>query len=179
MTNFYPFGMEQQERSASAGNTRWGYNGMLKDNDIKGEGNSYDYGERWYDPRIGRFLRIDKFFKCFPDWNPYRFGFCNPIFYIDSLGLLETTYVNEKGNTLIAINDGIKDDKKDIIIIPEAKIEEFNKKINLINEKRQLNGFYLLKKQKNYLGKVLKTLCKHNIILNLLSTIIIKNICVL
>jgi hypothetical protein len=35
------------------------FNGMEKDNEVKGEGNSYDFGARMLDSRVGRFLSID------------------------------------------------------------------------------------------------------------------------
>jgi len=47
---------------------RFGFNGMEKDNELKGIGNSYDFTFRAYDSRLGRFMGIDPLFKQFP-WN--------------------------------------------------------------------------------------------------------------
>ncbi len=44
---------------------RYGYNGKEKDDEIKGETNSLDYGARIYDPRVGKFLSVDPLFKSF------------------------------------------------------------------------------------------------------------------
>jgi hypothetical protein len=35
LRNYFPFGMKQYERSAESGGTRFGYNAMLKDDDLK------------------------------------------------------------------------------------------------------------------------------------------------
>ena len=45
---------------------------------------------RTYDPAIGRWLQIDPLAEFAPDLTPYRFGFNNPILYIDPLGLFES-----------------------------------------------------------------------------------------
>jgi RHS repeat-associated protein len=62
---------------------------MEKDNEIKGEGNSYDFGERMYDSRLGRWLKLDPKEAVTPGWTPYRFGLDNPIKYSDSEGEFE------------------------------------------------------------------------------------------
>jgi RHS repeat-associated protein len=62
---------------------RFGYNGMLKDNDFKGEGNSYDYGARWYDPRVARFLSVDPIAKEFAYKSNYTYSDNNPIVFKD------------------------------------------------------------------------------------------------
>ncbi len=48
-------------------NYRFGFNGKENDNEVKGTGNQIDYGERIYDPRLGRFLSIDPLKKEFCD----------------------------------------------------------------------------------------------------------------
>ncbi|MBK5192097.1 MAG: hypothetical protein JJE07_02605 [Flavobacteriaceae bacterium] len=59
------------------GNTsdyHYGLQGQEMDNEIKGEGNSYDFGTRIYDPRVGRFFAIDPLFKEYPHNSPYAFS---------------------------------------------------------------------------------------------------------
>jgi len=96
--------MEQQDRSAASGTTRFGYNGKLKDNDVKGEGNSYDYGDRFYDPRVGRFLSMDPFSSKFPSWSSFSSFGDNPIKNIEIDGKY---FVDANGNKIdVTIIDG-------------------------------------------------------------------------
>jgi RHS repeat-associated protein len=62
------------------------YNGMLKTNEIAGEGNSYDFGARMHDGRLGRWLSIDPCEMKFPSLSPYNFAANNPIYYVDKDG---------------------------------------------------------------------------------------------
>ena len=63
---------------------RYGFNGMEKDGEIKGEGNSYTTEFRQYDPRLGRWLSIDP--KATAWESPYVGLGNNPILYNDALG---------------------------------------------------------------------------------------------
>jgi len=62
---------------------RYGFNGQEKDDEVSGAGNSYDYGARIYDPRIGRWLSIDPMFGKYADVSPYAFALNNPIYFKD------------------------------------------------------------------------------------------------
>ncbi|MEW4923109.1 RHS repeat-associated core domain-containing protein [Algibacter sp. 2305UL17-15] len=63
---------------------RYGFNGMEKDDAIKGEGNSYTTYFRQYDPRIGRWLTID---PASVTWeSPYVAQRNNPILFNDPFG---------------------------------------------------------------------------------------------
>lgn len=63
---------------------RYGHNGMEKDDEIKGSGNSYSTFFRGYDPRIGRWLSIDPVDH--PNMSPYCAFDNNPIYYSDPQG---------------------------------------------------------------------------------------------
>ena len=89
-TNYYPFGMAQAGRSHNSTDYKFGYNGKEKDDEIKGSGNSVDFGARMLDTRVGRFLSLDPLASKAADYTPYRFGFNNPIKNIDVGGLYET-----------------------------------------------------------------------------------------
>jgi len=97
-TNYDPFGAEQPGRSYSSTSYRYGYNGKEKDDEIKGGGNSYDYGARFYDPRVGRFLSIDPLSQKHPDQNPYMYCNNNPVVYVDPDG--RDGIVSIRGNTI-------------------------------------------------------------------------------
>lgn len=47
---------------------------MEKDDELKGEGNSYDFGARMYDSRLGRWLTIDPLTSKYPFYTPYSFS---------------------------------------------------------------------------------------------------------
>ncbi len=68
---------------------RYGFQGQEGDNEIKGDGNSYDFGNRIYDPCIGRFLSVDGMSNKAPSWTPYRFCADNPILFVDGDGNFE------------------------------------------------------------------------------------------
>jgi RHS repeat-associated protein len=45
---------------------RFTFNGMEKDDEVKGVGNSLDFGARIYDSRLGRWLSVDPLSYKFP-----------------------------------------------------------------------------------------------------------------
>jgi len=61
------------------GSYRYGFQGQEVDNEIKGEGNSYSWTERTYDPRIGRWLSLDGRQDLYVALSPYAFTGNNPI----------------------------------------------------------------------------------------------------
>ncbi len=71
------------QRNYSSPEYRYGFNGMEKDDELKGTGNSYDFGARIYDPRIGRFFSPDPMMQDFPMLSPYLFARNSPIRFID------------------------------------------------------------------------------------------------
>jgi RHS repeat-associated protein len=85
--DYYPFGMLMPGRqyipSPGSGLYRYGFNGKENDNEVKGEGNQVEYGERYYDPRIGRFYSVDPLQKKYPGLTSYQFASNTPISAID------------------------------------------------------------------------------------------------
>src|SRR5690554_2960130 len=65
---------------------RYSFQGQEHDDEIKGKGNSYDFGARMYDSRLGRWLTIDAKASKYPDLSPYNFVANNPILFIDPDG---------------------------------------------------------------------------------------------
>lgn len=84
--DYYPYGMEMPGRSFNSGDYRFGFNGKEKDDEIKGTGNSYNFGARIHDPRIGRFLSLDPMAGSFPWMSPYVYAANTPISAIDEDG---------------------------------------------------------------------------------------------
>ena len=95
--DYSPFGAALDGRTMQRDGYRYGFNGMEKDDEIKGDGNSYDFGARMLDPRLGRWLSIDSKFKSFPEWTPYKFALDDPLNWIDVDGNEEfPTYADYK-----------------------------------------------------------------------------------
>jgi len=78
---------------------RYGFNGVEKDNEIKGEGNSLSFKYRVEDPRLGRFLSVDPLTKTYPWYSPYQFAGNTPIQAIDVEGAEPKSVVAEKYKT--------------------------------------------------------------------------------
>jgi len=119
----YPFGMVMPGRSwtaASADGYRFGFNGKERDDDVKGNNNSLDYGARIYDSRVGRWLSLDPLYNQYP-WNsPYISFSNNPISRIDPTGLGD--YYAKDGSHLGSDNKKVKSgDGKDNKLIPDDK----------------------------------------------------------
>ena len=100
--------MIQPGRSYDAGSGyRYGFNGKEKDDEIKGSGNSYDYGFRMYDPRLGRFLSLDPLAPDYPHNSPYAFSENRVIDAIELEGL-EKWIIHwsdgEDGKTMLKLN---------------------------------------------------------------------------
>ena len=87
-TDYYPFGLEMKGRTYSNDKYRYGFNGKEKDNSF-GSTTDYDYGERIYNPKIGRWISKDKEESLMPGWSPYRAFFNNPNYWQDPGGNIE------------------------------------------------------------------------------------------
>jgi len=71
-------------RHGNTSDYRYGMNGKEMDGEIKGEGNSYDFGARMYDPRIARWSSLDALPKDYQ--SNYVFAMDNPIIFKDPDG---------------------------------------------------------------------------------------------
>mgnify|MGYP000500529096 CR=1 FL=1 len=116
--HYYPFGMMHPGRNGNR--YRFGFNGMEMDDEVKGGGNSYDFGARLYSPRIGKWMSVDPKFELQPGWSPYKFALDNPIIFVDPEGETEFYFrgkwvgTDGKDNGLVGIVKN-KDVKKSII----------------------------------------------------------------
>lgn len=76
---------------------RFGFNGKENDNEVKGTGNSVDFGARIYDSRLGRWLSVDPYGEKYPDNSKYTFALNNPIDNVDTGG----EWVRDKDGNII------------------------------------------------------------------------------
>jgi RHS repeat-associated protein len=106
---------------------RFGFQGQEMDDELKGEGNSYDFTFRMHDPRIGRFLSLDPLSLQYPHNSPYAFAENRVIDgvelegleYYDSddclievkQGITQIKVENLSGPSKIALSNPILDDR--------------------------------------------------------------------
>lgn len=117
---YYVFGASMPGRNFTNERYRYGFNGMEKDDEVKGEGNSYDFGARIYDPRIGRWLSVDALDDKYPSLSPYNFVANNPLLFVDV-----------DGNKFITYGKVIGSDGKDVkvkFVFDGSVIKVYNKK---------------------------------------------------
>jgi RHS repeat-associated protein len=94
---------------------------MEKDDEIKGEGNSYDFGARIYDPRVARWLSLDPLMKKYPDLTPYNSMGNDPISIIDEDGrelveiIIKTKSPNIQGKLSLVVDTKIAGQVKELV----------------------------------------------------------------
>lgn len=81
---------------------RYGFNGKEGDFSVKNvTGSSIDFGDRVYDPRIGKWMSIDSKASKYPNLSPYHFTGNNPIKFVDYDGNDYGVKVNHTNKTII------------------------------------------------------------------------------
>ncbi len=66
---------------------RCGFSGKEKLDELHGNsGDTYDFGERMYDPRLGKWLSVDPLFNKFPSSTPYSYAANSPVWVVDKDG---------------------------------------------------------------------------------------------
>jgi RHS repeat-associated protein len=105
-SNYYPFGLKHKNYNMTERNYYKGgggvvlqpcttcpatfsynykFNGKEWQDDLAL--NLYDYGARYYDPAIGRWLNTDPLADKYRRWTPYGYVMDNPVFFIDPDGM--------------------------------------------------------------------------------------------
>jgi RHS repeat-associated protein len=87
ISDYSPFGVQLDERTVSSSSYRYGFNSMKKDDEVKGNGNSYTTEFRQYDSRLGRWLSLDPLMSKYPFFTPYSALNNNPLKFVDPDGL--------------------------------------------------------------------------------------------
>jgi len=81
----------------------YGFNGKEKNNEISGEGNSYDFGARMYDQRIGKWFSVDPMREVYTSLSPYSYSANNPVNILDAEG----NVLKDKNGNIIATSTGV------------------------------------------------------------------------
>jgi RHS repeat-associated protein len=86
--NYYPFGLKHKgyNSSITGRDHQYGF-GNREEIDELGLG-VLDFGERNYQPELGRWFNIDPFAEFMRNQSPYNFGFNNPIYFSDYGGTI-------------------------------------------------------------------------------------------
>jgi RHS repeat-associated protein len=90
--DYYPFGMQMPGRKIKPNSYKFGYQGYEKDNNVAGQGNSYDTKFRQYDARLGRWWSLDPKASKYPAFSDYAANANNPIVVIDEDGDAVATF---------------------------------------------------------------------------------------
>ncbi len=86
-TDHYAFGATMPLRTVTpTSNYRYGFQDKEKDDELKGNNNSYDFDARIYDPLVGRWLSGDPLENKYPSLSTYNFCNNNPVMYVDHTG---------------------------------------------------------------------------------------------
>lgn len=103
-TDYDPFGVELDGRKGSIeGRYRYGFQGQERDDEIKGEGNSWNYAFRMHDPRVGRFFATDPISDEYPHLSPYSFSANKVISAVEVEGM-ENLDLNQRSRGIWAAN---------------------------------------------------------------------------
>jgi RHS repeat-associated protein len=100
---------------------RYGFQAQEGDDEVKGRGNSYDFGARMYDPRVGRWWSVDPLAGKFHDQTPYDFAGDGAIAFGDKDGkdiyiMIWAVSGGDVGHAAIAV-DNYVDVQRDVLDI--------------------------------------------------------------
>ena len=103
---------------------------MEKDDELKGSGNSYDFGARIYDPRLGRWLVVDLLASSYTPLSPYCYVANSPLVLVDP-----------DGNRIIPV------DKESEQVLMAAMVDQFGdgNPFKIKNGELKIRWFKMLK----------------------------------
>jgi RHS repeat-associated protein len=145
--------VELDGRTVSGG-YRFGFNGKEITNEISGQGNSYDFGARMLDTRVGRWFIIDPMFEKQPDQSNYKSFLNCPLVFADPDGKDEYERIiiyNEKGQVILTAEKLIKKNRyisEGIIYFHDSNAPELSNGFNYYSKTTKItinNSGYVTK----------------------------------
>jgi RHS repeat-associated protein len=113
-TDSIPFNRFDAEFAAREfGGYRYAFNGKEKENETNS--GAYDFGARFLDVRLGRWMSVDPKFRVFPEESPFVFGGNSPVLFLDNEGETKIVYVHVTR----------KDGKKETLKVVDADYIEY------------------------------------------------------
>jgi RHS repeat-associated protein len=92
--------------NGAAGNNKYGYNGKEWNDDFGLGWN--DYGARFYDPAVARWLAVDPLSDKMRRHSPYNYAFDNPMRFVDPDGMQGEDWVRKDGNSPVYFDSQVK-----------------------------------------------------------------------
>jgi RHS repeat-associated protein len=164
--DYSPFGVSLDGRTVEGDFYRRGFNGMEKDDEVKGEGNSIDFGARMYDPRLGRWLSLHPILKHHE--SPFSCFSNNPITNIDPDGMDTLDVIKANGKIRNYTKGGendvfrIVDDNGKVLEKLSVKAGAISNKWAYNDEKNKKNDLDVIQmKDDGESGKVFEFIAKN------------------
>lgn len=127
-------------RHESSNSYKYGFNGMEKDDEVSGEGNSYT-AEYWqYDSRLGRRWNIDPVVKTHE--SPYATFANNPIWFVDPSGADSTLYLfsSTENSSLQSGTGNMEKIGDDILEMYNSQGIDWLKEVKIVYDKAEFDG---------------------------------------
>jgi RHS repeat-associated protein len=113
--------MPQRVWTSDSAGYRYGFNGMERDDEVKGGGNYLDFGARGYDSRIGRWISVDPLNQFHSSYvglgnNPIKFYDVDGRYIVGTDGEKVTAKINySNGVHSIKFSENIPLDAKELL----------------------------------------------------------------
>ena len=141
-TDHFPFGMLLEDRSISTDHSQ-GYSSHNNMDEVNGEGNVVDMGDRWLYTRLARTAKPDVRQELYPSLSPYSYAANNPISLIDPDGKeIEIVAMVERAPTWLENLAGVKGED-------EVKVHYCDEGLFLNGQPYEGNNPYILKVAKD------------------------------
>lgn len=100
--DYYPFGLAMPGRSSNSANPNDNYKFTGYENEDEAGMTLYHAGNRMYDPVLGRFMQIDRYYHKYPSMSTYQYAANNPLYFIDVNG--DSIWVNQGKNSYLYVD---------------------------------------------------------------------------